>query len=61
MRVTQVGGMTVVGMSEDQEAFMRKREAFVARYLQEHGLTQDTITIKQVLKMREEEGWKNPQ
>jgi hypothetical protein len=25
MRVTQVGGMTVVGMSEEQEAFMQKR------------------------------------
>jgi hypothetical protein len=61
MRVTQVGGMTVVGMSEEQEVFMQKRVAFVERYLQEHGLTKETMTIQQVLEMRKEEGWKNPQ
>ena len=61
MRVTQVGGMTVVGMSEEQEAFMQKRVAFVERYCKGHGLSTDTMSIKQILKMREEEGWKNPQ
>jgi hypothetical protein len=61
MRVTQVGGMTVVGMSEDQEAFMQKRVAFVERYCKEHGLTKETMSIQQVLEMRKEEGWKNPQ
>jgi hypothetical protein len=61
MRVTQVGGITVVGMSEEQEVFMQKRVAFVDRYLQEHGLTKETMSIQQVLEMRKEEGWKNPQ
>lgn len=61
MRVTQVGGMTVVGMSETQEAFMRKREAFVERYFKERGLTKEAATIQQILEMRKEEGWKNPQ
>jgi hypothetical protein len=42
------------------EAFTREREAFVERYCQEHGFTKETMTKKQVLEMREEEGWKNP-
>jgi len=61
MRVVQLGGLTVVGMSEEQEVFMRKREAFVERWMKEHGLTKETATIKQILEMRQEEGWKNPQ
>ena len=61
MRTTQLGNLTVVGMSEEGEALMRKRIAFVERYCQEHGLTKETMSIQQVLAMRQEEGWKNPQ
>lgn len=61
MRTVQLGNLTVVGMSEEQEAFMRKRAAFVDRYCQEHGFTKETMSIQQILAMRQEEGWKNPQ
>jgi hypothetical protein len=42
------------------EAFTQKREAFVERYCKKHGFTTETMTRKQVLEMREEEGWENP-
>ena len=61
MRTTQIGNMTVIGMTEDQEIFMKKREAFVQRYLKEHNVDVKTMSIQQVLEMRKEEGWKNPQ
>jgi hypothetical protein len=60
MRVTQLGNLTVVGMSDQQEAFMLKRAAFVEQYCKEHGFTTETMSIQQILAMRQEEGWKNP-
>jgi hypothetical protein len=58
---TELGPWRLTDNHSAAEAFTRNREAFVERYCKEHGFTKETMTKKQVLEMREEDGWKNPQ
>lgn len=56
----QIGDFKIFGLSPDSAEFLQRWAAFVERYCAEHGLDKATMTIQQILKMREEEGWKNP-
>ena len=60
MRTAVIGGMHISNISEEQEAFLRKREAFAKKYCADKGWTFPPESIEQVLEIRKQEGWKNP-
>jgi hypothetical protein len=44
----------------DQSDLLRKRGEFVRSYCGEHGWDPDHLTMEQLLKVREQPGWKQP-
>jgi hypothetical protein len=52
---------TVFGLSERDERFLRAREDFVEKYCLKMGWDIRNLTIQQVMEIRAQEGWKNPQ
>ena len=56
----QIGGMYVVGASEEHISLMRGREAFIKQYCTERGWDMDTLDMIKVLEIRKQDGWKTP-
>ena len=62
MKTLQVGGMTIVGASAEQEAVLMGRDAFIKAYCKEKGWGEDIgkLSLEQVMEIRRQDGWKNP-
>lgn len=60
MRTAIIGGMRFTNISEEQEAFFRKREAFAKEYCTTKGWTFPPADIAQLMEIREQDGWKKP-
>lgn len=54
------GGVIFTGGTPEQNNILRKRGEFVAQYCQERGWDIDKVTIQQVMEIRSQPGWKNP-
>ena len=58
------GSVSVVGnVSAEQEVFLKKRATFVETYCAEKGWPSEIskLTMKQILEIREQPGWQNPE
>jgi hypothetical protein len=54
-------GITAIGGTQSQHILLRKRGEFVQSYCQEKGWNPEALTVEQVLEIRNQPGWKNPQ
>jgi len=55
------GGVTLTGGSQEQHDFLRMRGEFAAAYCEHRGWKIESLTIQQVMEIRSQPGWKNPQ
>lgn len=62
-RITRIPdlGITVVGTNEEQEKVLLARAAFVDKYCKERGWDKNSLTIPQLLEVRKQPGWENPE
>jgi hypothetical protein len=58
--VVEVGGMNVVGASDEQVDLLKRREAFVNQFLTERGWDKNDLSIEQLLEVRKQPGWQDP-
>lgn len=57
--VELLGGMVARGVTAEEAAKLLSRKAFVEKYCKERGWTIETMTVSQLMELREQEGWKN--
>lgn len=61
MRTVEINGMTMIGVSPEQETILRGRDKFVRAYCAEKGWGHvESLSIAQIMEIREQDGWKNP-
>lgn len=60
-RIIDLGGLRISGNISDEEVdFLKRREAFVNRYLDERGWEVNSISVEQLLEVRSQPEWQNP-
>jgi hypothetical protein len=59
--VVLLGGVTLYGASPAQIATISHRDSFIRDYAETKGWDVNKLTFEQVLEIRKQEGWKNPQ
>jgi len=60
MKVFEIGSCKTV-VSDEQFDFLQARGRVVAAYCEEKGWDKNNLTIQQILEIRSQEAWKNPQ
>lgn len=58
--VVEVGGVAIFGVTDEEAALLKRREAFVADYLKDNELDRNQLTIEQIIEIRNQSEWKNP-
>ena len=56
----KLGGITIVGASDETKRVLLARDAFIERYCAEKGWTKASLTFEQIFEIRAQDGWKNP-
>lgn len=60
MKTIQIDGLTIHGVTDEQERILRGREAVVKSYCATKGWDANTLTVAQVLEIRALPEWKSP-
>lgn len=55
-----IGGMRIVGATPEHGALLRARDRFVSQWCQEHGKDRASLSLAEVLEIRRDPRWKNP-
>ncbi len=58
--MTQIGGMYIVGATDNQLEIMHRRGQFAQDYCFERGWDVDNLESVQLLEIRKQDGWKTP-
>jgi len=58
--VVLLGGVTLYGASPAQIAMIARRDSFIRDYAEAKGWDVNNLTFPQILEIRKQEGWKNP-
>ncbi|MDO8523627.1 MAG: hypothetical protein Q7R74_00180 [bacterium] len=56
-----LGNMELSGLTPAQKLLVEKRERFVLAYCKEREWDAKNLSVEQLLEIRKQEGWKNPQ
>ena len=56
----ELPGLGTFQGTPEQEVFLAARGRFVTQYCLSQNWDRDNLTIKQILEVRNQEGWKNP-
>lgn len=59
----EIGGMKIMGASEDDKRVLRGRDAFVQAYCAAKGwpVNPSELSWDQIMEIRSQDGWKNPE
>lgn len=55
-----IGGLTIYGATTEQERIIRDRDAFIDEYCRQKGWDKANLSFDQILEIRKQDGWKNP-
>ena len=56
----EVGGMTIIGASEDTKNVLTGRDLFIDKYCKERGWHKEDLSFEQIIEVRNQAGWINP-